>query len=206
VKIYRIKKRRRRRLPVGEPNFSRSGALWSDIKPRLLLAARGRTAALRIGAPPARYRATASRRTRSTSLDGLVHRSGLRERYAFPAQAVARTPNLHRRGRFFREMGKSARYRCGWSGWWIDYDEAALPPKETTSHRSRCSNGPRSRFARTAALSARLLKRAERFERTLFSAAFRWRFHAGPPPAGVGRLLCSRGVHFFYSHVSTAVT
>jgi hypothetical protein len=131
------------------------------------------------------------------------HRAGLRERYI-----TRDRPNLlYARkvlgGGAYAGNGEVGRYTLTWDGWWMNYDEAALRaegnhiPPATMFEATKvviCQNGRTLRAAYDS--DGYVLKD------TFLCGLLREVDHplVRQPHALVG-LLCSRTVHFFYSHV-----
>jgi hypothetical protein len=131
------------------------------------------------------------------------HRLGLRERYVTPVAPAS--PHRHRflGGGAFAGNGEVVRYSLKWAGWWIDYDEDRLrrdgncvPPVSLFQQAKIvvCQNGRTLRAAYDD--EGFVLKD------TFLCGVLREGEHPllRHPRAVVG-LLCSRAVHFFYSHV-----
>jgi hypothetical protein len=131
------------------------------------------------------------------------HRSGLRERYVTPHQPASEHARRFLGGGAFHGNGEVTRYRIGWARWWIDYDEDRLR-KERNGVPDRglftqpkivvCQNG---RTLRAAYDEAGFVLKDTFLCGGLRDSAHPLRRH---PRAIVG-LLCSRVVHFFFSHV-----
>lgn len=130
------------------------------------------------------------------------HRSGLRNRFVFPARPESPHARPFVGGGAFSGNGEVARYRVEWGGWWIDYDEARLraernpvPPAELFRRPkvAICQNGRTLRAAYEE--SGAILKD------TLLCGLPMGEHPLGRRPRALVGLLCSRAVHFFYSHV-----
>ncbi|MGV3723730.1 MAG: N-6 DNA methylase [Actinomycetota bacterium] len=131
------------------------------------------------------------------------HRRGLRERFVRLDSAGMKHGRKFLGGGTFAGNGDVTRYRAQWSGWWIDYDTEELrrlgnllPPIATFDGPkiAICQNG---RTVRAAFDDQSLV-----LKDTLLCGRLQPRDHPllAHPRALVG-LLCSRAVHFFYSHV-----
>jgi hypothetical protein len=131
------------------------------------------------------------------------HRAGLRERYVTPIRPEDPCARPFVGGGPFSGNGEVTRYRLEWAGWWIRYDTAALQadknplPDVVMFERPKlviCQNGRSLRVAYDE--TGCVLKD------TFLSGVVREREHplCRRPRALVG-LLCSRAVHFYYSHV-----
>lgn len=130
------------------------------------------------------------------------HRSGLRERYTFAERPGGPHAQRFIGGGAFSGNGEVERYRSGWSGWWIDYDEAGL--RREGNHVPPLAMFQQPKIA--ICQNARTLRAA--LEDT--GAVLKDTFLCGLPhgdsalarhPRALVGLLCSRAVHFFYSHV-----
>lgn len=131
------------------------------------------------------------------------HRRGLRERYVLPDRPASPHARQFLGGGPFSGNGEVTRYGIRWGGWWIDYDRDALRadgnvlPDAEMFDRTKvaiCQNGRTLRAAFDA--DGYVLKD------TFLCGLPRESAHplADHPRALVG-LLCSRVIHFFYSHV-----
>jgi len=131
------------------------------------------------------------------------HRQGLREQYVRREAIGSEHERKFLGGGTFAGNGDVTRFRSAWSGWWIDYDAEALRlvgnavPPVTMFDEAKvviCQNG------RT--LRAAFDDQALVLKDTLLCGRLRPYAHPllAHPRALVG-LLCSRAVHFFYSHV-----
>jgi len=131
------------------------------------------------------------------------HRKGLRERYV----TSSLPPSIFRRkflgGGAFAGNGEVVRYRITWAGSWIDYDEERLRFERNCVPDVRifeqpkiviCQNGRTLRAAYDE--NGFVLKDTFLCGTTRQGESPLCRY----PRAVVG-LLCSRAVHFFYSHV-----
>ncbi|HEU4752343.1 MAG TPA: N-6 DNA methylase, partial [Armatimonadota bacterium] len=131
------------------------------------------------------------------------HRRGLRERYV--TREKPRSPFARKMlgGGAFTGNGEVTRYRLRWAGWWIDYDLDRLRadgnalPDPALFDRPRiilCQNG-------------RTLRAAYDEGSYVLKDVFLCGLPAEGPhplarhPRALVGLLCSRAVHFFYSHV-----
>lgn len=131
------------------------------------------------------------------------HRSGLRERYVTPHPP----PSPHARrflgGGPFSGNGEVVRYALTWGGWWIDYDEGRLK-------KERNAVPPLSLFEQPKLVicqNGRTLRAAYDDQGYVLKDTFLCGLPRRPKhplcrhlKALVG-LLCSRAIHFFYSHV-----
>jgi hypothetical protein len=131
------------------------------------------------------------------------HRAGLRERYVVRERLADPCGRPFLGGGSFSGNGEVTRYRLEWAGWWIRYDIAALQaesnplPDPALFERPKvviCQNG------RT--LRAAYDEQGYVLKDTFLCGVIREQDHplCRHPRAIVG-LLCSRAVHFFYSHV-----
>jgi hypothetical protein len=131
------------------------------------------------------------------------HRRGLRERYVTRHRSASPHARPLLGGGAFTGNGEVARYALKWSGWWIDYDRERLRadgnplPDPALFHPPKiviCQNGRTLRAAYDA--DGHVLKD------TFLCGVPRPVDHplCRHPRALVG-LLCSRAIHFFYSHV-----
>jgi hypothetical protein len=130
------------------------------------------------------------------------HRSGLRERYTFAERPGGPHAQRFIGGGAFAGNGEVERYRSGWSGWWIDYDEAALRAEGNHVPPLAMFQQPKIAICQ----NARTLRAALEASGAVLKDTFLCGLPHGDsalarhPRALVG-LLCSRVVHFFYSHV-----
>jgi hypothetical protein len=131
------------------------------------------------------------------------HRSGLRERYVASERPASPHARRFLGGAAFAGNGEVRRYRLRWAGAWIDYDEARL-------HAEGNAVPPASLFARPKVVicqNGRTLRAAfddEAFvlKDTFLCGDLRDVDHPlGRRPRALVGLLCSRAVHFFFSHV-----
>jgi hypothetical protein len=132
-----------------------------------------------------------------------VHRRGLRERFVTREPAGLLRARRFLGGGAFSGNGEVRRYRLSWGGWWIDYDGETLRaegnplPHEGLFFRPKvviCQNGRTLRAAWDPGRYA--------LKDTFLCGLPRAAPHAPArrPRALIG-LLCSRAVHFYYSHV-----
>jgi hypothetical protein len=131
------------------------------------------------------------------------HRAGLRERYVLPERPEDLWARPFLGGGPFAGNGEVRRYRLDWAGWWIRYDEAALLAEENPLPDPAIFAPPKVVICQNGrTLRAALDERGYALKDTFLCGVLR----PGPRPlsrhprALVG-LLCSRAVHFFYSHV-----
>ena len=131
------------------------------------------------------------------------HRTGLRERYVLPHQPPDASARPFIGGGPFSGNGEVTRYRLQWAGWRIRYETEELQAQENSLPPARlfeqpkvviCQNG---RTIRTAYDDQGFV-----LKDTFLCGVIRDPEHplCRQPRAIVG-LLCSRAVHFFYSHV-----
>jgi hypothetical protein len=131
------------------------------------------------------------------------HRSGLRERYVSPTPPSSPYRQKFLGGGSFSGNGEVVRYGIRWAGWWIDYHQDALRaerncvPDLALFHQPKvviCQNGRTIRAAYD--------EQGFVLKDTFLCGLVRDQDHplCRYPRAIVG-LLCSRAIHFFYSHV-----
>ncbi len=134
------------------------------------------------------------------------HRKGLRNRYVTPERPDSDQARRFLGGGAFSGNGEVTRYRLRWAGWWIDYheehlrlDENCVPPVALFEQPkiAICQHGRTLRAAFDP--DGHILK--DTFlcgvlrEPHLYTPALHRHSRA------LVGLLCSRAVHFFYSHV-----
>jgi hypothetical protein len=131
------------------------------------------------------------------------HRSGLRERYVTPSRPASPHARRFLGGGAFSGNGEVTRYGLRWGGWWMDYDEDRLRRERNCVPEAALFEQPKVAICQ----NGRTLRAAHDEEGfilkdTLLCGVFRPVDHplVRHPRALVG-LLCSRAVHFFYSHV-----
>jgi hypothetical protein len=131
------------------------------------------------------------------------HRAGLREQYVVPERPEDPCARRFIGGGAFSGNGEVTRFRLQWAGWWIRYDAERLQavgnplPDLSLFEQPKvviCQNG---RTLRAAFDDQRFV-----LKDTFLCGALRDTDHplCRHPRAIVG-LLCSRAIHFFYSHV-----
>lgn len=146
-----------------------------------------------------------------TRLEGLLdirwtvsfHRQGLRERYVSREREGMRHARPFLGGGTFAGNGDVTRYRVEWSGWWIDYDTDRLREERNTVPPEAIFTAPKIVICQNGrSLRAALEPNGYILKDTLLCGLLRSRSHPllTHPRALVG-VLCSRAVHFFYSHV-----
>lgn len=131
------------------------------------------------------------------------HRQGLRERYVTPSRQNLLYGRKFLGGGAFNGNGEVERYQLSWDGWWINYDEEALRQERNPLPDAGLFEQPKIAICQNS--------------RTLRAAydpgdyVLKDTFLCGIPlttdhplnrhPRALVGLLCSRAVHFFYSHV-----
>jgi hypothetical protein len=131
------------------------------------------------------------------------HRAGLRERYVLPQRPDDPCARRFIGGGPFSGNGEVTRYRLQWAGWWIRYDAPELQAQQNPLPALDLFESPKIVICQ----NGRTLRVAYDDQRyvlkdTFLCGVIRESDHAlcRHPRALVG-LLCSRAVHFFYSHV-----
>jgi hypothetical protein len=131
------------------------------------------------------------------------HRSGLRERYVTSERPDSPHARRFLGGAAFAGNGEVRRYRLGWAGTWIDYDETRL-------HSDGNVVPPLALFERPKVV---ICQNGRTLRATFDEEGFVLKdtFLCGDPrdvdhplrrrPRALVGLLCSRAVHFFFSHV-----
>jgi hypothetical protein len=131
------------------------------------------------------------------------HRAGLRERYVLPQRPDGPCARPFIGGGPFSGNGEVVRYRLGWAGWWIRYDEAALKAKKNPLPHPGLFERPKVVICQNGrTLRAAYDDQGFVLKDTFLCGAIRESDHplCRQPRAIVG-LLCSRALHFFYAHV-----
>lgn len=130
------------------------------------------------------------------------HRSGLRDRFVFPQRPESPHARPFLGGGAFSGNGEVRRYRAEWAGWWMDYDEERLRRERNCVPAASLFQQPKIAICQ----NARTLRAAYDESGAVLKDTFLCGLPLGDhplarhPQALVG-LLCSRAVHFFYSHV-----
>lgn len=131
------------------------------------------------------------------------HRAGLRERYVLPHRPDDPCARPFLGGGPFSGNGEVTRYRLEWAGWWIRYDTAALQTEKNPLPDPSLFEAPKIVICQNGrTLRAAYDDQGFVLKDTFLCGAIREGDHplCRHPQALVG-LLCSRAVHFFYSHV-----
>jgi hypothetical protein len=131
------------------------------------------------------------------------HRSGLREEFVLPRRPDDPSARRFIGGGPFAGNGEVTRYRLQWAGWWIRYDEAELKARKNPLPDAGLFEPPKIVICQNGrTLRAAYDDQAFVLKDTLLCGSVPGDDHplCRYPRAIVG-LLCSRAVHFFYSHV-----
>ena len=131
------------------------------------------------------------------------HRSGLREEYVLPHRPDDPSARRFLGGGPFSGNGEVTRYGLQWAGWWIRYDEAELKARKNPLPDASLFEPPKIVICQNGrTLRAAYDDQAFVLKDTFLCGSIPDRDHplCRHPRALVG-LLCSRAVHFFYSHV-----
>lgn len=203
VEIRRLRRTGPENLSLGEPESIHPGA-YSHTRARAFYG------------PPenAILRAVLERlipRAGESRLDDLVdirwsvsfHRSGLRERYIQDQKPSSPYARRFLGAGAFSGNGEVTRYRIEWGGWWIDYREDQLRAERNNVPPIHLFERPKIVICQNGrTLRAAFDDHGFVLKDTFLCGALRPVAHplCEHPPALAG-LLCSRAVHFFYSHV-----
>jgi hypothetical protein len=131
------------------------------------------------------------------------HRAGLRERYVLPHRPDDLCVRPFIGGGPFSGNGEVTRYRLQWAGWWIRYDAAALQADRNSLPDLSLFERPKVAICQNGrTLRAAYDDQGYVLKDTFLCGSLREIDHplCRDPRAIVG-LLCSRAIHFFYSHV-----
>ncbi len=131
------------------------------------------------------------------------HRAGLRERYVTPDAADSRFARRFLGGGAFSGNGEVSRYRIEWAGWWIDYDETRLRREQNGAPQLALFERPKVVLCQNGrTLRAAYDDQGFVLKDTFLCGVPREQDHPlRRHPRALFGLLCSRAVHFFYSHV-----
>jgi hypothetical protein len=131
------------------------------------------------------------------------HRAGLREQYVLPQRPDDACARRFVGGGPFLGNGEVTRYRLAWAGWWIRYAAAELQAQQNPLPDLRLFERPKIVICQNGrTLRAAYDDQGFVLKDTFLCGTIREKDHplCRNPRAMVG-LLCSRAVHFFYSHV-----
>ncbi|MFN3651451.1 MAG: Eco57I restriction-modification methylase domain-containing protein [Armatimonadota bacterium] len=131
------------------------------------------------------------------------HRRGLRERYVTPERPASPHARRFLGGGAYSGNGEVRRYELRWNGWWIDYDCERLREDGNALPDPALFSGPKIAICQNGrTLRAALDEDGYVLKDTFLCGLPRAVEHplAEHPRALVG-LLCSRAVHFCYSHL-----
>jgi Eco57I restriction-modification methylase/TaqI-like C-terminal specificity domain len=131
------------------------------------------------------------------------HRAGLRERYVLPSQPEDPCARRFLGGGAFSGNGEVTRYGVAWAGWWIRYAAAELQAEKNALPDPALFEQPKIVICQNGrTLRAAYDDQGFVLKDTFLCGVLRDAEHPllRHPRALVG-LLCSRAVHFFYSHV-----
>jgi hypothetical protein len=131
------------------------------------------------------------------------HRSGLREQFVLPQRPDDPCARRFIGGGPFSGNGEVTRYQVQWAGWWIRYDAAELKARKNPLPDPGLFERPKVVICQNGrTLRAAYDELGFVLKDTFLCGAIREADHplCRHPRAMVG-LLCSRAVHFFYSHV-----
>jgi len=199
--------------PVGVAEVGRTGDDFA-VRPRAAVApgVYGRTAARVFWAPPAdadlaalleRLLALPQRLPAALDVRWAVsfHRSGLRENFVTPERR-GRCARRFVGGGAFSGNHELERYRLGWGGWWMDYDEGRLRELGNPVPPLALFEQPKIVIAQNARTCRAAWDETGCVLKDTFLAGFPRPGHAlGRAPRAAVGLLNSRATHFFYSHV-----
>lgn len=131
------------------------------------------------------------------------HRAGLRERYVLPSRPDEPCARPFLGGGSFSGNGEVTRYSVAWAGWWIRYAAAELQAEQNALPEIALFEQPKIIICQNGrTLRAAYDDQGFVLKDTFLCGLLRDVAHplVRHPRALVG-LLCSRAVHFFYSHV-----
>jgi hypothetical protein len=131
------------------------------------------------------------------------HRAGLRERYVLPSRPDDPSARPFLGGGPYSGNGEVTRYRLAWAGWWIRYAAAELQAEKNPLPHPALFEQPKIALCQNGrTLRAAYDEQGFVLKDTFLCGVPREGDHplCRHPRALVG-LLCSRTVHFFYSHV-----
>jgi hypothetical protein len=131
------------------------------------------------------------------------HRAGLRERYVLPSQPQEPCARRFLGGGPFSGNGEVTRYGLAWAGWWIRYAATELQAEKNPLPDPALFEQPKIVICQNGrTIRAAYDDQGFVLKDTFLCGALREVEHplVRHPRALVG-LLCSRAVHFFYSHV-----
>ncbi len=131
------------------------------------------------------------------------HRGGLRERFVTPHHPGTLFARRFLGGGAFSGNGEVTRYSVRWGGWWIDYDEDRLKREGNPLPDLGLFLQPKVVICQNGRTLRAAVDREDHVLKDTFLCGVPREGHhplAAEPQVMVG-LLCSRAVHFFYSHV-----